>query len=52
MCGCSTCKRLSIAIGENPFFDWGSTPLENILLYNFDWASTTHQTRLGFSPPS
>jgi hypothetical protein len=52
MCGCSTCKRLSIAIGENTFFDWGSTPLESILLYNFDWASTTHQTRLGFSPPS
>jgi hypothetical protein len=26
----------SIVIGQNPFMDWGSIPLENILLYIFD----------------
>jgi len=26
----------SIVIGQNPFMDWGSIPLENILLYNFN----------------
>jgi hypothetical protein len=26
----------SIVIGQNPFMDWGSIPLENILLYNSD----------------
>jgi hypothetical protein len=27
-------------------------PFEKFLLYNFDWALATHQTRLGSSPPS
>jgi len=26
----------SIVIGQNPFMDWGSIHLENILLYNFN----------------
>ncbi len=42
-CVVVACKRFSTTFGQNPFLDWGSTPLESIMLYNFNWASTTHQ---------